>query len=112
MPVSYRIVTLQVATALLAAAGLLMWNAADAIGALAAGVVCVVPNGYFAWRTNRERSASRMLGAGIARLVGTVMLMTVVFATITPSPLGFFATFVLLQVVHVAGGARMAAAGS
>jgi len=108
MPVSYRIVALQVATALIAAAGLLMWNAADAVGALAAGVVCVIPNGYFAWRINRERSASRMLGAGIVRLVGIVILMTVVFATITPSPLGFFATFVLLQIVHVAGGSRLA----
>ncbi|MDH3642496.1 MAG: ATP synthase subunit I [Gammaproteobacteria bacterium] len=105
---SYRIVALQVATALIAAAGLLMWNAADAVGALAAGVVCVIPNGYFAWRINRERSASRMLGAGIVRLVGIVILMTVVFATITPSPLGFFATFVLLQIVHVAGGSRLA----
>jgi len=110
VPLSYRIVTLQVATALIVAAGMLLWNMPDAVGALAAGVVCVIPNGYFAWRANLERSASRLLGAGAAKFVGTVVLMAVAFATIKPSPLGFFGTFVALQIVHVVGGARMTAA--
>lgn len=112
LPLSYRIVTLQVAAALVASAGLVMWNSPDAVAALTAGVVCVLPNGYFAWRASRERSASRLLGAGVAKFIGTVVLMTVAFAMIRPSPLGFFATFVGLQIVHVAGGARMARAGS
>lgn len=109
MPLSYRIVTLQVAAALVAAAGLLTWSKPDAVGALAAGVACVVPNGYFAWRASRERSPSRLLGAGVARFVGTVLLMAVMFATLEPAPLGFFATFALLQIVHVAGGIGLAA---
>lgn len=109
LPLSYRIVTLQVVAALVASAGLAMWSSVEAVAALTAGVVCVLPNGYFAWRASRERSASRLLGAGVAKFVGTAMLMAVAFATIRPSPLGFFVTFVGLQIVHVAGGARMAA---
>ena len=115
MPLSYRIVTLQVATALVVAAAALLWgqpDASDAMGALAAGVACAVPNGYFAWRANHERSASRLLGAGVAKLVGTVVLMAVAFATMQPSLLGFFGTFVVLQIVQVAGGARMATQGT
>ena len=112
MPLSYRIVTLQVIAALVAAAALWWWDTAEALAALAAGVACVIPNGYLAWRVTRERSASRLLGAGVAKVVGTVILMAVAFATIKPSPLGFFATFVALQVVHVAAGARMAADGA
>jgi ATP synthase protein I len=112
VPLSYRIVTLQVAAALIAAAGLALWSTADAIAALAAGVACGVPNGYFAWRVNHERSASRLLGAGVVRFVGTIVLMALAFAMVKPSPLGFFGTFVVLQIVHVAGGVRMAAKGS
>ena len=107
MPLSYRIVTLQVATALVGAAGLLLWRIPDATGALAAGLVCTIPNGYFAWRANHERSPSRLLGAGVAKMVGTVVLMAVVFATIKPAPLGFFGMFVALQIVHVSAAAAM-----
>jgi ATP synthase protein I len=107
MPLSYRIVTVQVITALVAAAGLSWWSKPEAFGALAAGVACVVPNGYLAWRVTRERSASRLLGAGVAKFVGTIALMAAAFALVRPSPLGFFGTFVVLQIVHVAAGARM-----
>ena len=41
-----------------------------------------------------------------------VVLMAVAFATMQPSLLGFFGTFVVLQIVHVAGGARMATQGT
>ncbi len=92
--------------------GLLLWNIPNAVGALVAGAVCAVPNGYFAWRVNRESSARRLLGAGVARVVGTVVLMALAFATITPAPAGFFGTFVLLQIVHVVAGAGMASEGS
>jgi ATP synthase protein I len=107
VPLSYRIVTLQVAAALVGAAGLLLWSVPDAVAALAAGLVCTIPNGYFAWRANHERSASRLLGAGVTKLVGTIVLMAVAFATIKPSPLGFFGMFVALQVVHVSAAANM-----
>jgi ATP synthase protein I len=109
VPLSYRIVTLQVATTLFVGMALLYWNAADAVAALTAGLVCVLPNGYFAWRANHERSPRRLLGAGVARFVGTMVLMAVAFATIKPSPLGFFGMFVLLQIVHVVGGVRLTA---
>ena len=112
MPLSYRIVTLQVAAACIAALALLWWSASEAVAALTAGVVCVLPNGYFAWQANRERSATRLLAAGAMRFVGTVMLMVVAFATIEPAPLGFFGTFIVLQVVHVVAGARLPAAAT
>jgi len=105
-------VSLQAAAALVAAAGCWFWGGTHVLGALAAGVACVVPNGYFAWRSSRERSAARLLGAGVAKFVATVVLMALAFAMLELSPLAFFGTFVVLQLVHVVGATRMAGAGS
>lgn len=112
MSLAYRIVSWQAGLALVAAALLWAWDERHAIGALAAGVVCVVPNGYFAWRASHERSASRLLGAGVAKFIATVVLMALGFATLQLSALGFFGTFIALQIVHVAGATRTATAGS
>lgn len=113
VPLSYRIVTLQLGTALAMAGALLLMSTAQALAALAAGAVCVVPAGYFAWRAERERSAGRLLGQGVAKFVMTLVLMALVFVWLKPPPLGFFATFVLMQAMYVlvplrhADGARV-----
>jgi len=83
------------------AGGLLLLSPAQALAALAAGAVCIVPGGYFAWRSERERSAGRLLGQGVAKFVLTLVLMALVFASMKPPPLGFFATFVLMQAMYV-----------
>lgn len=106
MALAYRIVILQIAATLVVAGLWSAWDRDAALAALAAGLVCVVPNGYFAWRASRERSASRLLASGVARFVGTVVLMAVAIAWLQPAPLVFFGVFGLLQLAHVAGAGR------
>jgi F0F1-type ATP synthase assembly protein I len=101
VPLSYRIVTLQLVTALSSAAVLLLVSVDQALAALAAGVVCILPGGHFAWRAERERSPGRMLGQGVVKFVMTLVLMVLTFAWIRPSALGFFATFGLMQAMYV-----------
>ena len=103
MPLSYRVVLLQLAAGLAAAGGLFFWRPADALGAIYATAVCVLPNGYFAWRAHKERSPSRLLGAGVAKFVCTAGLMVAVFWLLHPAPLGFLGVLVLMQLAHVAG---------
>ncbi len=110
MPLSYRIVTLQVFTAVVTAAGLLLVSAEEAVSALLAGAVCAIPNGLFAWRAQVERSPGRLLGQGIGKTVLTLILMVVAFAVFKPRPLGFFATLGLLQLMYVVGATGPAAA--
>lgn len=111
MPLPYRIVTLQVAATLAVASLSSAWNLRVAFAALMAGVVCVPPNAYFAWRVNRERSAGRLLASSVIRFVATVGLMAFVMIRLQPAPAAFFATFVLLQLVHVAGAGRARTGG-
>jgi F0F1-type ATP synthase assembly protein I len=97
------IVALQLAVALFVATLLLLMDASQAIAALLAGAVVVVPNGYFAWRAGVERSPGRLLAHGMMRLVLTLALMALAFAVFKPAPLGFFTAFVLMQAMYVAG---------
>jgi F0F1-type ATP synthase assembly protein I len=97
------IVALQLATAVGVAAGLLLVDAAQAIAALLAGAVVVLPNAYFAWRAGSERSPGRLLAHGMMRFVLTVTLMAAAFAVFKPAPLGFFSAFVLMQAMYAAG---------
>ena len=103
MSLPFRIVTLQLLTALVMAGCLLIWDSSQAAGALLAGVVCVVPAGYFAWRVKVERSASRVLLQGVLKFVLTVVLMAACIVVFKPPPAGFFGTFMLLQVMYVVG---------
>jgi len=103
MAVAYRIVVYQAATALLIAAGLAWVSLDQGVAALLAGAVCVVPNGYYAWRISGERSPGRLLGLGVARVMVTLSLMAVAFATAKPAPLGFFVTFIAMQLMYVVG---------
>jgi F0F1-type ATP synthase assembly protein I len=97
------IVALQLATSLMVAAGLALVDPAQAIAALLAGAVTVLPAGYYAWRARHERSPGRLLGQGVMKLVLTLVLMALTFAVFEPAPLGFFAAFVLMQAMYVVG---------
>lgn len=110
-----QIVILQSMTSLVVAAAMLLSDnsqaglgeasqaGGDAVAALLAGAVCVVPGGYFAWRAQNERSPGRLLGQGVMKFLLTVTLMALVFAVMKPAPLGFFASFVAMQLVYVVG---------
>ena len=106
MPLPYRIVTLQLITALGVAALLLMVNLFESLSALAAGLVCIGPNGYFAWATNTTRSAPRLLGQSVAKFVVTVFFMAGIFVLMKPAPLGFFSApfAIFIGATAVPGG--------
>lgn len=76
------------------------------MGALAAAVAVVVPNAFFAWHAQRERSAAMFLGIGVLRWFASIALMVLAFWWWRPPPLGFLGTLVLLQLAYVAGGLR------
>jgi len=97
------IVTLQLMTSLVVAAGLALVDNSQAMAALLAGAVCVVPGGYFAWRATVERSPARLLGQGVMKFLLTLTLMALAFVVFRPAPLGFFAAFVLMQTMYVVG---------
>lgn len=102
-----QIVMLQSMTSLVVAAVLLLSDnpqaGSQAVAALLAGAVCVVPGGYFAWRAQVERSPARLLGQGVMKFLLTVTSMALVFAVLKPAPLGFFASFVAMQMMYVVG---------
>lgn len=99
MPLPYRIVTLQLITVLGVAVVLLLSSRFEALSALAAGLVCVVPNGYFAWAASTARSGPRLLGQGFAKLVLVMFFMAGTFALMKPAPLGFFSAFIAVQAM-------------
>lgn len=104
LPLPYLIVTLQLVTSLVVAAGFALADKSqESAAALLAGAVCVVPAGYFAWRSQRERLAGRLLGQGLMKSVLTLSLMALVFAAYQPAALGFFSAFVLIQAMYVIG---------
>jgi F0F1-type ATP synthase assembly protein I len=102
-PLPVVIVVLQLMSSLVIAAGLALVDNSQAQAALIAGAVCVVPGGYFAWRTVVERNPARLLGQGVMKFLLTVTLMALAFAVWQPAPLGFFAAFVLMQAMYVVG---------
>jgi len=103
MASSFRIVLYQACIAMVISAGFLPVDPDQSLAALLAGTVCVAPNAYFAWRAGVERSPSRLLAQGVGKLVVTMSLMAAVFATVRPAPLGFFAAFIAIQLMYVAG---------
>ena len=109
MPVSYRVVLLQLAVGMAVAGGLLIWRSGEALAALLATMVCVLPNGYFAWRAQNERSPSRVLGAGMLKFFSTVGLMILALWWWEPAPLGFLGALVVVQLTHAAGASWLAA---
>ena len=99
MPLPYRIVTLQLITVLGVAVVLLSSSRFESLSALAAGLVCVVPNGYFAWAASTARSGPRLLGQGFAKLILVMFFMAGTFVWMKPAPLGFFSAFIAVQAM-------------
>ena len=106
MPLPYRIVVVQLSTAVVAS--LLLWwkSAAHALGAMTAAVVVLVPSGWFAWRvaTTRARDpvqeAQALLGSGVARLIASGVLMGIAIVWLRPEPLAFFGTLIAMQFAY------------
>ena len=103
MSLPYRIVTLQLLAAVVAAAGLLIWDGSQAFSALLAGAVCLIPGVFFAWRAVVERSPAKLLSQGVFKFALTFALFAACIALFKPAAAGFFGTFALLQAMYVLG---------
>lgn len=103
MPLSYRIVILQLVVTLVAASFGLLWDTGQSLAAVLAGIVCVVPGGVFAWRASTENSPRALLLQGFAKFAVTIALMAMFIIWLRPAVLGFFGTFIVLQTMYVIG---------
>jgi len=103
MTASARIVLFQAVMALAISAGMALVSVEQSVAALVAGVVCVAPNAYFAWRASMERSPARLLAQAVARVVVTLALMAAAMAVLRPAPMGFFTAFVAMQLMYLVG---------
>jgi len=77
------------------------WGLDQTVAALAAGMACVIPAGFYAWRATVERSATRFLLQGVLKFTFTLVLVAACMILIKPAAAGFFGTFVLLQAMYV-----------
>jgi F0F1-type ATP synthase assembly protein I len=103
MTPTFRVVLRQAVVAAIMAAGFALVDRQQSVAALLAGMVCVAPNAYFAWRASVERSPARLLAQVVGKLAVTTASMAALFATMKPAALGFFATFIAMQLMYVAG---------
>jgi F0F1-type ATP synthase assembly protein I len=103
-----KIVTVQAVTAAILAMMFLMLGGRHAVASTLAGVVVLIPSGWFAWRVVASNGddastvdvARRLLANGVVKLLLTVGLLVVTFAWFRPEPVAFFATLIALQAVH------------
>ncbi len=103
MTLSYRIVSLQLAVTLAAAALFLFWDVSQALAALAGGLVAVAPAALFAWRASVERSARRLLLHGVLKFLLSRVLLALAMILLKPQAAGFFTTFIAVQLMYVIG---------
>ncbi|WP_106476804.1 F0F1 ATP synthase subunit I [Phytohalomonas tamaricis] len=111
-PHVYRLLIVQLAVALvLTVISALTQGYGAAQSALLGGLVCLLPNLYFAWRAFRVQGArmARQIITGFYKAEAgkfglTVALFTIVFITAPPSnPAFFFGAYVAVQLVHWLG---------
>jgi F0F1-type ATP synthase assembly protein I len=103
-----KIVTVQAVAAAVLALMFLVLGGRFAMASALAGMVVLIPGGWFAWQVvakdGRDRSAMDsarlLLGSGIAKLLFTVGLLVVTFIWFRPEPVAFFATLIALQAVY------------
>lgn len=108
-PKVIRIVGLQALATLLISAGcFLLTEGVSAYSALLGGVVCFVPNLYFAWAAFRHQGAQAakqvirsFYKAEAVKFGLTVVLFALVFIAVRPlNPISFFLTYAVVQSVH------------
>lgn len=108
-PKVLRVIGLQAIVTLLVAVGCyLMTDPVAAYSALLGGVVCFLPNLYFAWESFRHQGAQAakqivrsFYKAEAVKFGLTAVLFALVFALVRPlNPIYFFLTYVVVQVVH------------
>lgn len=94
-------------TLVFAALCAVLYGTNAAASALLGGMVCVVPNAYFArklFKYQGARSAKQIVNSfykGEAiKIVLSIMLFTAVFVWIKITPLAFFASYIMILMTH------------
>ncbi|WP_058534287.1 F0F1 ATP synthase subunit I [Legionella saoudiensis] len=94
-------------TLVLAAICALAYGTNAATSALLGGMVCVIPNAYFArklFKYQGARSAKKIVNSfykGEAiKIILSIMLFTAVFVWVKITPLAFFASYILILMTH------------
>jgi ATP synthase protein I len=108
VPLAFRIVAVQGVLATMLTMMFLLLGRAHAVSALVAGIVVIAPNVAFAWRITRLDggaadalgSARRLVGSGMAKVLATIGLLVVAFASFRPEPVAFFATMIVVQAAY------------
>nr|WP_255666567.1 MULTISPECIES: F0F1 ATP synthase subunit I [unclassified Legionella] len=94
-------------TLVFAALCALVYNANAASSALLGGMVCIVPNAYFAsklFKYQGARSAKKIVNSfykGEAlKIVISIFLFTAVFLLFKITPLAFFGSYIMILMTH------------
>jgi len=87
--------------------GAFWFSTQQALGALYAGIACVIPNAFFAWRCQVEREAAKVLVAGVVRWYASVALMAAAIVVLKPPAAGFFTALILCQGAYLFSGKRV-----
>ncbi len=107
MALPYRVLVIQTLAAGLIGAVLLLSSLADAVAALLAGIVVVIPNAYFAWRVvtldvggDPEQTSRRLVFQGVQKQLLMLALMVAMFVWVAPAPWPFFGALIVLMAIH------------
>ncbi|MBI2786630.1 MAG: ATP synthase subunit I [Legionella longbeachae] len=85
----------------------LIYGTNAAISALLGGMVCIVPNAYFAYKLFKyqgARSAKKIVNSfykGEAlKIIISILLFTAVFISFRITPLAFFVSYIMILMTH------------
>jgi ATP synthase protein I len=94
-------------TTIIAALCAMLFNINAGISALLGGMVCIIPNAYFAsklFKYQGARAAKQIVNSfykGEAfKIVLSIFLFTAVFVLCRITPLAFFASYILVMMTH------------
>ena len=96
----FRLILLGLGVALVLVA--LTWDVREALAALAATVVSVVPNGYFAWRISRERAAARILAEKARQIESAGAELLLICTNTMHKVAGQVADAINIPLLHIA----------
>lgn len=102
-----QVILAQAIASLLAASSLLLWDWVAAYSALLGGLICVIPNGYLAFRISatdglsRARRTGRLIQGEAGKLIQTVLLFALVFGLVRPlESAALLLSFIGIQLLH------------
>ena len=103
MSSAQRVVLFQAGIGLLTTGTFFLVSRTAGTSAFLATCCVLLPTAYYAWVQARTLLAARILAHGVLKMMLTVTLMGVCIVVIGIEPLGFFATFAVMQLGYLGG---------